>query len=114
MARREFEATVRRRGATAVLDLHGEIDAGADAALHAAYEQAASCGAPEVLLDFGDVSYINSTGIALIVALVAHARGAGLRLLACRLSEHYREIFEITRLDDYITVVPDESALGTA
>jgi anti-anti-sigma factor len=109
MARQGFEATVRRDGTAAILDLRGEIDAGAEATLNAAYGQAAVEGVAEVLLDFGDVSYINSTGIALIVGLVARARGDQVRLLARRLSEHYREIFEITRLSDYVTVLPDET-----
>jgi anti-anti-sigma factor len=61
-----------------------------------------------VLLNFADVEYINSTGIALIVGLLARARKHGTRVLAAGLSEHYREIFEITRLADFMELYPDE------
>jgi anti-sigma B factor antagonist len=61
------------------------------------------------------VDYINSTGIALIVGLLAKARASRRSLLACNLSQHYVEIFNITRLSDFVSVFPDEeSALSEA
>ena len=62
-----------------------------------------------MLLDFGAVDYINSTGIALIVGLLARARadvapGRGARPLARTTGE----IFEITRLSDFMTILADE------
>ena len=65
---------------------------------------------PEViLLNFHGVDYINSTGIAVVVGLLARARAARRRLLAFGLSEHFVEIFNITRLADFMTVYPDEA-----
>ena len=43
-----------------------------------------------VVLDFADVDYINSTGIALIVGLLAKARRSTATVRAFGLSEHYR------------------------
>jgi anti-sigma B factor antagonist len=63
-----------------------------------------------ILLNFSDVDYINSTGIALIVSLLTRARKAHHRLLACGLSDHYAEIFQITRLVDFIGIFPDEAS----
>jgi hypothetical protein len=42
------------------------------------------------------------------VGLLARARASKRRLLACNLSEHYMEIFDITRLSDFMSVYPDE------
>ena len=110
MAARTLEARVRQQPRAAIVDLHGEINASAEEALNAAYAEAER-GDPEViLLNFADVDYINSTGIALIVGLLARARAAHRRLVACGLSEHYVEIFNITRLADFMTVYPDEDA----
>jgi anti-anti-sigma factor len=94
----------------AVIALHGDIDGGADITLQAAYDAATRRGAGPVLLNFGGVGYINSTGIALIVGLLARARKEHRQLLACGLSDHYREIFEITRLSDFMTTYADETA----
>jgi anti-anti-sigma factor len=110
-----FDAAVRQAGDVAVIDLQGEIDANADGGLGGAYTEAEGMGVKTVLLNFGDVSYINSTGIALIVGLLAQARKQGTTLRACGLSDHYKEIFEITRLVDFVNIYDDEaSAVGAA
>ena len=110
MAETQFFANVRKEKEVAVIDLKGEINAQADAALNTAYTQATSSGSKNVLLNFTQVDYINSTGIALIVGLLAQARKSGVKLLTCGLSEHYQEIFKITRLSDFMTIVPDEAS----
>ena len=115
MPARMFEANVRHhRPRVAVVELHGEINAFAEEALNAAYAEAEGEGPDTVLLNFADVDYINSTGIALIVGLLARARKAHKRLLACGLSQHYVEIFNITRLADFMNVFPDEASALTA
>jgi anti-anti-sigma factor len=110
MAVRHLEAEVRQERGVVVLDLRGEINGFAQEALDAAYSEAESNDPEAILLNFEGVDYINSTGIALIVGLLAKARASHKRLLACNLSEHYVEIFEITRLSDYIGVFPDEES----
>ena len=71
--------------------------------MQAAWDEAAP-GVRSVILDFSRTSYINSTGIALIVQLLANARARGIALTARGLSEHYRTIFEITRLADFMRI----------
>jgi len=105
MAATEFMAQVRHEDGVAVIDLTGEVSAAAEQTLLAAY--AKTNGEPVVLLDFAAVDYINSTGIALIVGLLAQARTAGQEVQARGLAEHYREIFRITRLSDFMTILDD-------
>jgi anti-anti-sigma factor len=95
----------------AVLDLHGEVDAFANPALQQIFARATSTRPQGIALNFCDVDYVNSTGVALIVGLLAEGKRAGIALAAFGLSEHYQEVFDITRLSDFITVVQDE---GTA
>jgi len=106
MAATEFGAEVRHEGGGAVLDLTGNVSAGAEQKLLEVY--AKTSGKPVVILDFSNVDYINSTGIALIVGLLASARTAGQEVQARGLAEHYREIFRITRLSDFMTILDDE------
>ncbi len=106
----DFRAEVRRLDGLAVIDLYGDIDGFADAALDAAYTEADLPGTVATLLNFSKVGYINSTGIALIVGLLARARKTQRRLATCGLSDHYQEIFSITRLSDFMTVYPDEES----
>jgi anti-sigma B factor antagonist len=108
-----FETEVRFENGTAVIDLHGEINATAEAALTSAYQRTEQWSPAPVLLNFQNVNYMNSTGIALIVGLLAQARKSHRRLVVCGLSEHYQEIFRITRLSDFMQIYSDEhSALA--
>ena len=107
---KQFRATVRSRQEMTVIDLEGEIDGFADDRLNAAYSEAEAQAPSAILLNFSDVSYINSTGIALIVGLLARARKSHRRLLTCGLSDHYQEIFRITRLSDFMSIYPDEAS----
>jgi len=94
----------------AVIDLSGELNASAGEALDTAFVQARQQNSSIILLNFGGVSYINSSGIALIIGLLMQATKAGLRLMACGLTEHYEKIFQIARLSEYISMFPDEAS----
>jgi anti-sigma B factor antagonist len=106
--------SLRREGDFAIIDLSGEINAFAEQELNDVYSQAEGFGTAMIVLNFKEVSYINSTGIALIVGLLSRARKSGRQLAVFGLSEHFREIFQITRLSDFITVYPDEASLMAA
>lgn len=98
---------------TAVLVLTGQIDRDAAAALAAAYDTASAADPGVVVLDFTGVDYINSTGIALVVSLLGRARAERRAVHAAGLSDHYRHVFDITRLSDFIQVYADvETALA--
>lgn len=108
MTTRELEASTRLDAGIAVIDLRGEINRSSEAVLGAAYTDAAAGDARAIVLNFAKVAYINSTGIAVIVGFLARARSDGRTVMACALSEHYREIFEITRLSDFMPIYDDE------
>jgi anti-anti-sigma factor len=101
---------VRARADGVVIDLSGDIDAGAGKALDAAWNEAITTDPTTVTLNFQDAGYINSTGIALIVGLLAKCQERDIPLSAYGLTPHYREIFEITRLTDYMTIETDEDS----
>jgi anti-anti-sigma factor len=110
MSAKSLETTVRRVSGAAVIDLRGDIDGAAEQALNAAYAEASVNGSASVLLNFSGVEYINSTGIALIVGVLAQARKAKRHISTFGLSDHYTEIFQITRLADFMGIYPDEAS----
>ena len=72
-------------------------------------------GTRAVILNFSGLEYMNSGGIGLLVTLLVRANRARQKLLAFGLTEHYREIFEITRLDEAVGIYDTESdALAAA
>jgi len=101
---------VRRAGDTGVIEIRGDITAASEDALMDAYGRAGDGDTRAVLLDFSQLEYMNSGGIGLLVTLLVRAQRAKQRLLACGLNDHYHQIFELTRLDEAITIYPDEAA----
>ena len=113
MPAKHLEASVRQERGGTVLDLRGEINDFAEEPLNAAYAEAEAKDPGAILLNFEGVDYIDSAGIVLIGHLLAKARTSKHRLVAYGLSDHYVEIFDITRLSDFVSVFPDEvSALS--
>jgi len=104
MKTERLAATVDALGAGARIALAGDLDGGADQALAAAYAGATGLGPGELVLDFHRTGYINSTGIALVVRLLAEAGRDRRAVRAVGLDGHYREIFRITRLADFMTI----------
>ena len=103
-----LSARVRTKNGVAVVELSGDVDSSAESALPAGYQEAGGPRATTILLDFAAVNYINSTGIALIVGVLAEARRDKTKVVACGLSGHYREIFQVTRLSDFMPIYADE------
>jgi anti-anti-sigma factor len=114
MPDKSFEAILRhpvmQLAGAVIIDLHGEINGDVESALGSAYDRAEVEATDTIILNFSDVSYINSTGIALIVGLLARARKAHRTLTVFGLSEHYTDIFNITRLVDFMNILPDEQS----
>ena len=109
-----FTAQVRSQPGMATIDLAGEINNNAEEALNRAYSEAEGFNPKMIVLNFHQVGYINSTGIALIVSLLGRARKTERALAVFGLSDHYLEIFQITRLADFLTIYPDETSARQA
>ena len=107
---RTFGAVVTEVPEEVRLRMTGDLNARADETLAEAYAEVAALGPKRVSLDFSGVGYINSTGIALVVRLLAEARRDGRTVRAIGLTEHYREIFRITRLSDFMEIVEGAAA----
>ena len=97
---------VRRQGLAGVVDIKGDVTAGSETVLMAAYDEVGDAAA--VVLNFSGLSYMNSGGIGLLVTLLVRAQRHSQQLLAFGLSDHYRQIFELTRLDEAIGIHDDE------
>ncbi|OUC07410.1 hypothetical protein RY27_15095 [Litorilinea aerophila] len=93
----------RLNGRTAVIDINGEVTAKSEDALAAAFADA-STGVQAVILNFSGLEYMNSSGIGLLVTLLIRAQRQKQKLLACGLSDHYRQIFQLTRLVEAIGI----------
>lgn len=108
-----FEVRVEPSAPSAVLVLVGRVDRSAEDPLTAAFTQVLAAHPTRVVLDLSATTYINSSGLAALVALLTEARAHDVALAARGLDDHYRHLFDITRLSDLIQVEPVMPAGGT-
>jgi anti-sigma B factor antagonist len=97
-----------------VIDIHGEVNGFAENVLMEAYNQASDNHAQSIILNFSGLDYMNSSGIGLLVTLLIRTQRQKQRLMAYGLSEHYQQIFELTRLNEAISIYPNESEAVSA
>jgi anti-sigma B factor antagonist len=107
---------VRRAGnSTSIIDIKGDLTSGCEEVLMNAYSEAGDENIRSVLLNFGGLEYMNSGGIGLLVTLLVRANRQKQKLLAFGLNDHYRQIFELTRLDEAIGIhATEQDALAAA
>lgn len=105
------ELAVREASDTArVITIEGDLTAASEDVLMDAYARADAPGVRTIVLDFSRLEYMNSGGIGLLVTLLVRAQRQGQMVLAFGLSEHYCQIFELTRLDEAMSIHADEPA----
>jgi anti-sigma B factor antagonist len=92
-----------------VFDIEGEINAQAESPLMDAYTRVNSQGARTIVLNFENLKYMNSSGIGLLVTLLIRVQRQKQHLQVCSLSDHYRQIFELTRLNEAIGIYASEA-----
>lgn len=101
-----------------VLDVKGDITAESEQVLMDAYQKASTDTTRSIVLNFSGLEYMNSGGIGLLVTMLVRANRQKQKLLAFGLTEHYKQIFELTRLDEAIAIYNSEddalSAAGAA
>ena len=93
-----------------VLPLEGEID------LHVSTRVAASLAAlieqkpPRLVVDLSRVSYIDSSGLAVLIEGMQNVEAYGGKFILAGLQENVRPIFEIARLDQVFIIFPHVDA----
>ncbi len=56
-------------------------------------------GANIVLVDFQDITFMNSAGLGALVSILKKVRSLGAELFICSLNEQVKIIFELTKMD---------------
>jgi anti-sigma B factor antagonist len=95
---------------TGIIDIKGDVTSACEDVLNAAYDSLSAAGVTSILLNFTQLEYMNSGGIGMVVTMLVRANRQRQALLAYGLSDHYRQIFELTRLDEAIKIHDNESA----
>ena len=97
-------------GGVSIIDISGEMTGAVEESLMTAYKEASNGSTKTIMLNFERLVYMNSTGIGLLITMLIRVQRHNQKLLAFGLSEHYQEIFELTRLNEAIGIYDSEAA----
>jgi anti-sigma B factor antagonist len=103
--------TSRTEGNTVIASLHGEIDLHNSNELRDAMLSLISPTLPaKLVLNLGEVPYMDSSGIAVLVEALGRIRRGGGKVFLTNLQPRVLSILEIARLHTLFVVTADEKA----
>ncbi len=89
--------------------LSGDLDACSSILLDQEIEKAIYNHPKEIRIDCSQLQYISSAGIGAIIFHLKKLKKKSISLLMHGMNPSVKNIFEITRLDEYISILPSES-----
>ncbi|MBV9488964.1 MAG: STAS domain-containing protein [Verrucomicrobia bacterium] len=89
-----------------VLRLSGEIDLNEKPRVAARLEPLLNRKLPVIVIDLADVSYVDSSGLALFIDALQRAQSYGGQLVLSALRDNVKMVFEIARLDQVFKIYP--------
>jgi anti-anti-sigma factor len=87
-----------------ILAPRGRIDSTTSEALDARIQQRLAGGDQRVVVDFGQVEYISSAGLRVMLALARRLRDRQGTLILCAMPEPVRQVFELAGFEPLFTV----------
>jgi anti-sigma B factor antagonist len=93
---------------TSAIDIGGELTSFAEEELNTAINQANTDEINIIVMNFRDLTYMNSSGIGLLVTSLIRLGREEKRLVAVDLNDHFRQIFELTKLNEAIHLYSTE------
>ncbi len=92
-----------------ILELSGEIDINTSPEVRKVFDRLIKEARKKVLLNFAEVVYIDSSGLATLVEMLQRLKRLGGVLRLSNLSEKVKGLFEITKLDKLFNIFPSEA-----
>lgn len=100
----ELQMSVRPGRGCTVVEVRGEIDMDTVPMLEDFLREVVDAGARHVVLDFAGVTFLDSSGLILLVELLDRLRVRGGRLCLARVREPVRIVLVLSALDKVLDV----------
>jgi anti-anti-sigma factor len=105
----DLKASVRKQGdAIAIVDMKGDVTSFADETINGLVNTTYDEGFRKFILNFTDVSYINSSGIAILIGIITRLNSKGVSFRVYGLTPHFKKIFRMIGLTQYVEVLGSE------
>jgi len=102
------KVTVTSRQNVGILGLAGDVTSQTEQDITEAFQKLERDGLKKFLLKFNEATYINSSGLAIVISLVSEGKKKKQKIAASGLSKHFQKVFDVVGLTDYIDIYPTE------
>jgi anti-anti-sigma factor len=103
-----LEISTREKGDIKIIDLRGDFTLFADETVNSTIKPLINDGIIKIVLNFSNVGYINSSGIAIIIGLVTLLSNKGGRFKTYGLTPHFQKVFNMVGLTQYMDLFEEE------
>jgi anti-sigma B factor antagonist len=110
----DFELTSDEQGERVHVRMRGDLDISTAPRLEEELRRVEAKGASTIVLNLQDLSFMDSTGLRLLITADARAREHSRRLVLVRGSKMIQRVLRITRLDERLEIVDDPDAVAPA
>lgn len=93
-----------------VVKPQGILDGTKSASFRTEISEAVEAGADLVLIDFQDITFMDSSGLGGLVLALKTVRAASSKLAVCSINEQIRILFELTSMDKVFEIYPSKEA----
>lgn len=109
-----MENTISRKNGVVIIALKGELDIYSGSTLKNLVEQEITNGSRKLLIDLGEVEYIDSSALGVLVNGLKTARQQNVKFKLTNISGTVERIFDLTRLSKFFEIYPSaEEALAS-
>jgi anti-sigma B factor antagonist len=100
---------VTTAGPVTVLKIDGRLDSNTSRELEEQVMGVIAGGSSRLLMDFGGVDYINSSGLRVLLMALQHLKKGGGQLHLCDIKDYMREVFDISGYTEIFPIFDDQA-----
>lgn len=90
-----------------VIEPEGILDSTKTADFHRQIEQCIESGVDTILIDFTNVTFMDSSGLGALVKALKTLQAGSVQLFLCSINEQIKMLFELTSMDNFFNILDD-------
>ena len=88
-----------------IFKLNGRLDSNTSQGFEKKIFQAIDDGSKSMIIDFGELEYISSAGLRVILKATKALKREEGKMMLCDMQDYVKEVFEITGFDSFLPIV---------
>ena len=104
-----MDITIRESGEVVIMDINGEIDLYNAPDIKESIKAQIESGKTNIIINLDKVSYIDSSGIGVLISSLSNLKKAGGSLKIINVYASVRKVFELTKLTSFFDIYDGET-----